>query len=47
MRRITESKMDEQQISPMKTLVRKGASKYLLLNWSVNKFNVSKISSQL
>jgi hypothetical protein len=37
--------MDEQQILPIKTLIRKRASRCLLLNWSVNKFNPNKISS--
>jgi hypothetical protein len=45
MRKLTESKMDEQQILALKALIRKRASIRRLFNWSVNKFNPSKISS--
>jgi hypothetical protein len=40
MRRLTVSKTNEQLISPLKTLIRKRASRCLLLKWSVKKFNL-------
>jgi hypothetical protein len=45
MRRLTVSKTDEQLILPSKTLMRKRASRRLLLKWSVKKFNLTKMSS--
>jgi hypothetical protein len=45
MRRLTVSKTDEQLILLLKTLIRKRASRYFLLNWRVKKFNVAKMSS--
>jgi hypothetical protein len=47
MRRLTVSKTDEQLILPLKTLIRKRASRCLLLKWSVKKFNPTKMSSYL
>jgi hypothetical protein len=47
MRRLIVSKTDEQLIFPLKTLIRKRASRYLLLRWSVKKFNLTKMSSYL
>jgi hypothetical protein len=47
MRRITVSKTDEQLISPLKTLIRRRASRCLLLKWSEKKFNLTKMSSYL
>jgi hypothetical protein len=41
---LTVSKMDEKQMLPLKTLMRKRASRCLLLGCSVNKFDVSKIT---
>jgi hypothetical protein len=40
MYRLTVSKTDEQLILPLETLIRKWASRCLLLKWSVKKFNV-------
>jgi hypothetical protein len=47
MRRLTVSKTDEQLILPLKTLLRKRASRFILLEWSVKKFNLTKMSSYL
>jgi hypothetical protein len=47
MHRLTVSKTDEQLIFPLKTLIRKRASRYLLLRWRVKKFNLTKMSSYL
>jgi hypothetical protein len=47
MSRLTVSKTDEQLILPLKTLIRKMASRCLLLKWSVKKFNLTKMSSYL
>jgi hypothetical protein len=47
MRRLTVSKTDEQLILPLKILIRKRASRCLLLKWSVKKFNLTKMSSYL
>jgi hypothetical protein len=47
MRRLTVSKTDEQLILPLKTLIRKRASRCLLLKWSVKIFNITKMSSYL
>jgi hypothetical protein len=43
-RRLTVSKTDEQLILPLKTFIRKRASRCLLLKWSVKKFNLTKMS---
>jgi hypothetical protein len=43
----TVSKTDEQLILPLKTLIRKRASRCLLLKWSVKIFNLTKMSSYL
>jgi hypothetical protein len=43
----TVSKTDEQPILPLKTLIRKRASRYLLLKWSGKKLNLTKMSSHL
>jgi hypothetical protein len=45
MRRLTVLKTDEQLILPLKTLMRKRASRCPLLKRSVKKFNVTKMSS--
>jgi hypothetical protein len=47
MRRLTVSKTDEQLILPLKTFIRLSASRYLLLKWSVKKFNLTKMFSYL
>jgi hypothetical protein len=47
MRRLAVSKTDEQLILPLKTLIRRRASRCLLLKWSVRKFNLTKMSSYL
>jgi hypothetical protein len=47
MRRLTVSETDEQLILPLKTLIIKRASRCLLLEWSVKKFNLTKMSSYL
>jgi hypothetical protein len=41
-RRLMVSETDEQLILPLKTLIRKTASKCLHLKWTVKKFNVTK-----
>jgi hypothetical protein len=43
--RLTVSKPDEQLIFPLKKLIRSRASRCLLLEWSIKKFNLTKISS--
>jgi hypothetical protein len=47
MRRLTVSKTEEQLILPLKTLIRKRASKCLLLKWSFKIFNLTKMSAYL
>jgi hypothetical protein len=47
MRKPTESKMEGQVMLPLKALIRKTASRCLLLTWRGRKFNVSKMSSYL
>jgi hypothetical protein len=49
MRRLTVSKTetDEQLILPLKILIRKRASRCLLLKWSIKIFNLTKMSSYL
>jgi hypothetical protein len=47
MSRLTVSKTDEQLILPLKTSIRKRASRCLLLKWSVKKCNPTKMSSYL
>jgi hypothetical protein len=47
MRKPTESKMEGQAMLPLKALIRKTASRCLLLTWRGRKFNLSKMSSYL
>jgi hypothetical protein len=47
MRRLTVSKTDEQLVLTLKTLIRKRASRCLLLKWSIKIFNLTKMSSYL
>jgi hypothetical protein len=44
MRKLTESKMEGQAMLPLKTLIRKTASR-CLLTWRGRKFNLAKMSS--
>jgi hypothetical protein len=44
---LTESNMVEQAILHLKALMRKTASRCLLLTWTGRKFNLSKMSSYL
>jgi hypothetical protein len=45
MRRLTESKMEGQVMLPLKVLIRKRASRCLLLMWRGRTFNLTKMSS--
>jgi hypothetical protein len=47
MRKRTESKMERQATLPLNILIRKTASRCLLLMWRGRKFNLAKISSYL
>jgi hypothetical protein len=47
MRKLTESKMEWQAMSPLNTLIKKTASRCLLLTWRGRKFNLAKMSSYL
>jgi hypothetical protein len=47
MYKLTESKMEGQAMLPLKALIRKTASRCLLLTWRGRKFNVSKMSTYL
>jgi hypothetical protein len=47
MRKLTESKMEEQAMLPLKALIRKTASRCLLLTWRGRKFKLAKMSSYL
>jgi hypothetical protein len=47
MRKLTESKMEGQAMLHLKALIRKTASRCLLLTWRGKKFNLSKMSSYL
>jgi hypothetical protein len=47
MRKPTESKMEGQVMLPLKALIRKTASRCLLLTWRGMKFNLPKMSSCL
>jgi hypothetical protein len=40
MRKLTESKMEGQSMLPLKALMRKTASRCLLLTWRERKFNL-------
>jgi hypothetical protein len=46
-RKLTESKMEGQAMLPLKALIRKTASRCLLLTWRGRKFNLTKMSSYL
>jgi hypothetical protein len=46
-RKLTESKMEGQAMLPLNALMRKTASRCLLLAWRGSKFNLSKMSSYL
>jgi hypothetical protein len=45
MRKLTESKMEGQAMLPLRALIRKTASRCLLLTWRGRKFNVTRMSS--
>jgi hypothetical protein len=47
MRKPTESKMEGQVMLPLKALIRKTASRCLLLTWRGRKFNLPQMSSCL
>jgi hypothetical protein len=42
-----DSRMEWQAMFPLKALMRKTASKCLLVTWSERKFNITKMSSYL
>jgi hypothetical protein len=44
---VTESKMYGRAMLPLKALMRKTASRCLLITWRGKKFNLSKMSSYL
>jgi hypothetical protein len=46
-RKLTESKMEGQAMLPLNALIRKTASRCLLLKWRGRKFNLAKMSSYL
>jgi hypothetical protein len=47
MRKLTESKMERQVMLPLKALIRKTASRCILLMWRGRKFNLTKMSLYL
>jgi hypothetical protein len=47
MRKLTESKMEGQSILHLKALIRRTASRCLLLMWRGRRFNLSRMSSYL
>jgi hypothetical protein len=46
-RKLIESKMEGQSMLPLNALIRKSASRCLLLKWRGRKFNLAKMSSYL
>jgi hypothetical protein len=44
-RKLTEYKMEGQAMLPLNAIIRKTASRCLLLKWRGRKFNVAKMSS--
>jgi hypothetical protein len=47
MRKLTESKMERQSIVHLKALIRKAASRCLLLMWRGRRFNPTRMSSSM